>query len=133
MNDFLIYGANGYAGGLIAREAVRRGLQPVLAGRNSGAIGELAAELHCRGRSFAVGSSLATAQHLADVRAVLNCAGPFAMTAGPMIEACLTAALPLSRHHRRDRRDRSGGPAARAGDDGGNRRDPGRGVRRRAE
>jgi short subunit dehydrogenase-like uncharacterized protein len=91
MTDFLIYGANGYAGGLIAREAVRRGLQPVLAGRNSGAIGELAAELGCRGRSFAVGSSLATAQHLADVRAVLNCAGPFAMTAGPMIEACLTA------------------------------------------
>jgi short subunit dehydrogenase-like uncharacterized protein len=35
MSDFLIYGANGYAGGLIAREAVRRGLQPVLAGRNT--------------------------------------------------------------------------------------------------
>ena len=30
----LIYGATGYTGELIAREAVRRGLRPMLAGRS---------------------------------------------------------------------------------------------------
>jgi short subunit dehydrogenase-like uncharacterized protein len=87
----LIYGANGYTGELIAREAVRRGMQPILAGRSSEAIGRLAAELNCPSRSFALGSAAATAAHLAGVRVVLNCAGPFSATAGPMIETCLTA------------------------------------------
>ena len=31
---WMIYGANGYTGELIAREAVRRGEKPVLAGRS---------------------------------------------------------------------------------------------------
>jgi short subunit dehydrogenase-like uncharacterized protein len=30
----MIYGANGYTGELIAREAVERGLRPILAGRS---------------------------------------------------------------------------------------------------
>ena len=34
IDKVLIYGANGYTGTLIAEEAVRRGLRPVLAGRN---------------------------------------------------------------------------------------------------
>jgi short subunit dehydrogenase-like uncharacterized protein len=34
MSDWLIYGANGYTGTLIAREVVSRGLRPVLAGRS---------------------------------------------------------------------------------------------------
>ena len=39
---WLIYGANGYTGELIAREAARRGLKPILAGRNRTAIETLA-------------------------------------------------------------------------------------------
>ena len=31
---WMIYGANGYTGELIARDAVKRGLRPVLAGRS---------------------------------------------------------------------------------------------------
>ena len=38
----VIYGATGYTGELIAREAVRRGLRPVLAGRNAAAVAALA-------------------------------------------------------------------------------------------
>jgi short subunit dehydrogenase-like uncharacterized protein len=91
MNDFLIYGANGYTGGLIAREAVRRGLRPILAGRNAEAINRLAAELNCPSRSFALGTSDASTPHLAGARVVLNCAGPFIATAEPLIEACLAA------------------------------------------
>ena len=45
--QWLIYGANGYTGGLIAREAIARGVRPVLAGRNR----ELRAR--CRGAVWA--------------------------------------------------------------------------------
>ena len=42
MSTFLLYGDNGYTGRLIAREAVVRGLRPVLAGRNPEAVVALA-------------------------------------------------------------------------------------------
>ena len=42
MAAFLIYGANGYTGSLIAHEAVARGQRPVLAGRNAAAVAALA-------------------------------------------------------------------------------------------
>ena len=42
---WMIYGANGYTGHLIAVEAKRRGLKPVLAGRSADPIHRLAAEL----------------------------------------------------------------------------------------
>ena len=45
MSGLLIYGAYGYTGALIAREAVARGLRPVLAGRNAEALQALAREL----------------------------------------------------------------------------------------
>ena len=38
MSTFLLYGATGYTGRLIAREAVARGLRPILAGRNAAAL-----------------------------------------------------------------------------------------------
>ena len=45
---WMIYGANGYAGQLVAVEATRRGLNPVLGGRRAGPIERLAAELNLR-------------------------------------------------------------------------------------
>ena len=82
----MIYGANGYTGELTAREAVRRGRRPVLAGRNAGAIEALARELGCEARVF----DLAEPQ-LDGVKAVLHCAGPFIHTSRPMVNACLAA------------------------------------------
>lgn len=38
----LIYGANGFTGRLIVEECVRRGLRPILGGRNAGALEPLA-------------------------------------------------------------------------------------------
>ncbi len=35
--NWMIYGANGYTGRLMAEEAARRGLKPILAGRNAAA------------------------------------------------------------------------------------------------
>src|SRR6476619_575074 len=68
---FLIYGANGYTGELIAREAVRRGHKPILAGRNAEKLGALAKELGLESRVFPLDKP-----QLDGVDAVLHCAGP---------------------------------------------------------
>jgi short subunit dehydrogenase-like uncharacterized protein len=88
---WLLYGANGYTGRLIAREAASRGQRPVLTGRNSEVIRALAKELHCCDRVFGLESVDDIITNLADVRAVLNCAGPFSNTAPPLLDACLRA------------------------------------------
>ena len=89
--QWMIYGANGYTGELIARQAVEQGLRPVLAGRNEETISELARELKLDYRVFGLGESGAVARHLDDMELVLHCAGPFSATSAPMIEACLLA------------------------------------------
>jgi short subunit dehydrogenase-like uncharacterized protein len=91
VNEYLIYGANGYTGALIAREAARRGHRPILAGRHAEAVAALAAELNLPHRAFPVNDSTALASGIAGVRLVLNCAGPFTRTADRMVEACLQA------------------------------------------
>lgn len=85
----MIYGANGYTGRLIAREAVARGMRPVLAGRNADEVAALAGELGLPHRAFALGSAADVAAQLDGVDLVLHCAGPFSRTAQPMLEACL--------------------------------------------
>jgi short subunit dehydrogenase-like uncharacterized protein len=88
---WLIYGANGYTGELIAREAKKRGLSPVLGGRSAEKIGKLAAELGFEQRIFSVGDPAEMAAHLEGIGLVLHCAGPFSATSAPMIDACLAA------------------------------------------
>jgi short subunit dehydrogenase-like uncharacterized protein len=85
----LVYGANGYTGALIAREAVRRGLAPILAGRSAAPVAALATELRCDSRTASLDDSAALARLLQGVRVVLHCAGPFNATSAPMVEACL--------------------------------------------
>ena len=53
-NRFLLYGANGFVGQVIARTAVGRGLTPILAGRDGVAIGKLAEELGLEHLVFAL-------------------------------------------------------------------------------
>jgi short subunit dehydrogenase-like uncharacterized protein len=86
---FLIYGANGYTGELIAREAKARGLSPVVAGRNADAVAALARELGFEHKAFALDDAAALDAALAGFTAVLHCAGPFSRTAAPMAAACL--------------------------------------------
>ena len=91
MQNWMIYGANGYTGELIAREAARQGLKPVLAGRNKEKIESLARELGLEARRFDLDDATRTAQQIEGRFLVLNCAGPFSATAEPMMEACLRA------------------------------------------
>lgn len=89
MDPILIYGANGYSGRLIVTEAVRRGLKPVLAGRNRDALRALAAEAGLVCRIFTLEHAAEIERNLEGIRIVLHCAGPFSQTSAPMLEACL--------------------------------------------
>jgi short subunit dehydrogenase-like uncharacterized protein len=92
--EWMIYGATGYTGELVAREAVRRGQRPILAGRNAAALERLARELALPSRVFVLDDPEALRQGLAGpprVAAVLHCAGPFVHTSAPMVAACLAA------------------------------------------
>jgi short subunit dehydrogenase-like uncharacterized protein len=93
MSEFLIYGANGYTGALIAREAVARGHRPVLTGRNAAALAEVSGGLGLESRAFALVEPRQVAERVRGIGALLNCAGPFARTYLPMAEACLSAGV----------------------------------------
>ena len=89
LKNFLIYGANGYTGELVAREAARRGLSPVLAGRSRNKIEALAKELGLDCRAFSLEDKSSLENALREVDFVLHCAGPFSLTSKPMVEVCL--------------------------------------------
>ena len=85
----LLYGANGYTGNLIAELARGAGLVPVLAGRNGERIAALAQRLGFEHRVFGLDIPSTIDACLEGVEVVLHCAGPFARTAQPMVDACL--------------------------------------------
>ncbi|OGO35985.1 MAG: hypothetical protein A2W35_18085 [Chloroflexi bacterium RBG_16_57_11] len=87
--NFLLYGANGFVGQAIARLSVQQGLRPVLAGRNSGQVGALAADLGLEYRIFSLDDPPAIDRALRDMSLVLHCAGPFIYTFKAMADACL--------------------------------------------
>jgi short subunit dehydrogenase-like uncharacterized protein len=91
MRPWLLYGATGYTGELIAREAVRRGMRPILAGRSKEKIEKLARELDCPSAVYDLDDHTSMVRSLQDVAAVLHCAGPFSRTARSMMQACLAS------------------------------------------
>ncbi|WP_328912533.1 MULTISPECIES: saccharopine dehydrogenase family protein [unclassified Streptomyces] len=93
---WLLYGATGYTGRLIARRATTQGLRPVLAGRNAAKLVPLAAELGLEHRVFGLDDPTAVRRGLKGVDAVAHCAGPFARTALPMATACVETATPYA-------------------------------------
>jgi short subunit dehydrogenase-like uncharacterized protein len=86
---FLLYGANGYTGELVARRAVERGLTPTLAGRNAESVSRLAAELGLEHRVATVGGPATLDRAIEGNVVVLNCAGPFSRTAAALADACI--------------------------------------------
>lgn len=90
-SSFMIYGANGYTGRYCALEAVRRGLRPIIAGRDTERVAHVAAELNLPQRVFALEDTVSATRALEGVRVVLNCAGPFSRTAKPLLDACVVS------------------------------------------
>jgi short subunit dehydrogenase-like uncharacterized protein len=88
---WLIYGANGYSGELIAKKAKEQNLNPVIAGRKAETINLLAKDLNFEARIFDLTDSSRIEKNLEDIDVVIHCAGPFSMTAKPMIEACISS------------------------------------------
>lgn len=88
-NNWMIYGANGYTGRLIVKEAKKRGMNPILAGRNEDELEEICKDTGFECRIFGLEDSAAVEQALEGIAVVLHCAGPFSATSQPMIEACL--------------------------------------------
>ncbi|UXD89252.1 saccharopine dehydrogenase family protein [Thalassolituus hydrocarboniclasticus] len=88
---WMIYGANGYTGELIARAAVKQGLRPLLAGRSPEKVQKLAQELGTDAVAFSLDNATQAAAAINGCSIVLNCAGPFSATAEPMMKACLQA------------------------------------------
>jgi short subunit dehydrogenase-like uncharacterized protein len=91
-SGFMIYGAYGYTGELIARQAVRRGHRPLLAGRHGPRLAALARELGgLPWVSVALDDPAGLVTALQRVSAVCHAAGPFVHTSAPLLEACLSA------------------------------------------
>jgi short subunit dehydrogenase-like uncharacterized protein len=88
-SGILLYGANGYTGELIAREAAKRNLPVTLSGRSKQAIETLATELHLPYIILDLQNTDALERAIASFQVVLHAAGPFIHTAEPMIRACL--------------------------------------------
>ncbi len=86
--NWMIYGAAGYTGTMIAREAVRQGMRPVLAGRGE-SVSALANELGLPHRLFPLDDADRIRQGLAGMDLVLLTAGPFSATSAAMVQGCL--------------------------------------------
>ena len=81
---WMIYGANGYTGQLIAEVAKEAGEAPILAGRSAEKVRPVAERLGLPFRAFPLEQP-----DLRGAALVLHCAGPFSATSRPMVDACL--------------------------------------------
>jgi NAD(P)-dependent dehydrogenase (short-subunit alcohol dehydrogenase family) len=95
LDAVVVYGATGHTGRFVVAELTERGFTPVISGRDAAQLELLSAkwgELAVRPATVDDPASLDRA--LDGAAAVINCAGPFATTAGPVLEAALRAEIP---------------------------------------
>lgn len=90
-SGFMVYGAYGYTGELITRQAIARGHRPLIAGRRREPLEKLARELALPSVCVSLEDRPALVAALERVEVVCHAAGPFAHTSLPMIDACLEA------------------------------------------
>ncbi|MBL7258594.1 saccharopine dehydrogenase NADP-binding domain-containing protein [Actinoplanes sp. LDG1-01] len=83
MGNIAVYGAYGHTGRFVVTELRERGHVPILLGRDEKKL-----------RAMDPEARPATLDDLDRAEAVINTAGPFACTAGPVIEAALRAHIP---------------------------------------
>lgn len=88
-NQVLLYGAYGYTGKLITKEAKRRGLQAILAGRNEAKLRAWAQEQELPYRVIDLADTATLWSVLEECAVVVHAAGPYSKTYRPMVEACL--------------------------------------------
>ncbi|GGL92169.1 saccharopine dehydrogenase [Streptomyces fumigatiscleroticus] len=90
-----VFGAYGHTGRFVVAQLRERGFVPVLAGRDADKLKALAvSESGLEARQASADDPASLDRALAGTAAVINCAGPFATTAAPVIEAALRAGIP---------------------------------------
>lgn len=87
--NWMIYGAYGYTGRLIAKEAVKKGYKPVLAGRSSERLIPLAEKLNLDCIVFDLANEETIIENIQDFDLVFLAAGPYKYTSAPMVKACI--------------------------------------------
>ena len=90
---WMLYGCYGYSGELILKEALRKGLKPIIAGRSEEKVTKLAEKHQLPFRVFDLSSFATIEQNISDCDLVFNAAGPFTSTCIPMLKACLNAKI----------------------------------------
>lgn len=95
MSAVVVYGATGHTGRFVVAELLRRGVATVISGRDASQLAALAAEWpDVLVRPATVDEANSLDRALAGAAAVVNCAGPFAVTGSPVVEAALRAGIP---------------------------------------
>jgi hypothetical protein len=90
-----VFGAYGHTGRFVVAELLKRELTPILSGRDVDRLSALgAAHPGLEIRPASVGDSASLDHALVGAAAVINCAGPFARTSAPVIEAALRTRIP---------------------------------------
>src|SRR6056297_1762235 len=90
--NWMIYGAYGYTGRLLVKEAIKKGYRPIIAGRNEKKLQKFGKKCNLKHRAFSLGdleNSDLREKVFKGVSLVLHAAGPFSSTAKPMVNACL--------------------------------------------
>lgn len=91
----LVYGAYGHTGRFVVAELLRRGLEPILSGRDPGKLASLHAEHpDLEARVAAVHNPRSLEVAITGAAAVINCAGPFLDTAVPVAAAAIRSGVP---------------------------------------
>lgn len=85
----LLYGANGYTGRLILERLLEAQIPVIIAGRSKQSISVLANEFGVSYRVAILEDADALNSLLEGIAVVIHAAGPFAVTAAPMMAACL--------------------------------------------
>ena len=87
--SWMVYGAYGYTGRLVAALAAERGELPIIAGRDERRLRALGERLELEHRTVGLSDPDALRGALEGVSVVAHCAGPFSATSAPMVDACL--------------------------------------------
>ncbi|MEV4315656.1 saccharopine dehydrogenase NADP-binding domain-containing protein [Actinocrispum sp. NPDC049592] len=90
-----VFGAYGHTGRFVVAELRERGYVPLLLGRDQDKLLALAqAQPGLAARQASVDDPASLDRALNGAAAVINCAGPFATTAAPLVDAALRAGIP---------------------------------------
>lgn len=85
-----VVGAYGHTGRFVVAEIVRRGWAPIVTGRDAAKLAGLPGDV----RVASMDDAASLDRALAGADAVINCAGPFAETVGPIVDAARRAGIP---------------------------------------